>query len=182
MSARAPVGRDAGELRRAFDEGFALPYPERGAASEDLLALRINGHPYALRVRELEGLHRAGKVVALPSPLPDLLGLAGIRGRLMPVFSLAALLGEKASSEGVARLALCDAGEPLALAFTTFDGHVRVAPHAIAAAPGSLAADGAAVGREHVHEVVSLEAGICPLVSVPSIIEVLRARTENRGR
>jgi chemotaxis signal transduction protein len=158
---------DVSTLRASFDEAFARAHRPRATGLEDLLVLRIEGHPHALRIRDLQGLHRAGKVVPLPSPCPELLGLAGIRGALLPVFSLAALLGY-GGRELPTWLVLCESGqgraEPMALAFAALEGHVRVGPDQICAA-----AEGAA--RAHLPQMVRLTAGMCPLVQVSSIVE-----------
>jgi chemotaxis signal transduction protein len=159
---------DASALRRSFDEAFARAHRPRATGLEDLLLVRIEGHPYALRIRELEGLHRAGKVVPLPSSCLELLGLAGIRGALVPVFSLPALLGY-GGRESPTWLVLCHGAEgrgrePMALGFGGLDGHVRVGPDQICGA-----AEGAA--RAHLQQMVRLPAGVCPLVDVRSIVD-----------
>ncbi len=157
------------ELRRSFDEIFARPRPERGGALEDLLAIRVGAHPYALRLAELRGLERTPKLTPLPAAAAELLGLAAIRGRLVTVFSLAALLGYGATRDGHGWLALCERGELVGLAFDGFEGHRRVAATAI-----HPAAEGAR--REHLTQVLSLTEGSRPLVDTLSIVNVLRAR------
>jgi chemotaxis signal transduction protein len=157
-------------LRRAFDEAFAAPPPGRAAGQHDLIAIRVSGHPYALRIAELRGLERDLRLTPLPSSHPELLGLASIRGRLVSVFSLAVLLGYPGGrADGDRWLALSDAGEPLGLAFEGFDGHRRVEEAQICPA-----ADGAR--REHLAEVVRLPEGTSALISVASIAAALRAR------
>ena len=76
----------------------------------------------------MSGLATDRKVVAVPSPIRELLGVAGIRGALYPVYSLAALLGYDSDSEGGRWLALSGADEPFALIFSAFDGYARI-PH-----------------------------------------------------
>ena len=51
------------------------------------------GAPFAFRLAEIAGVAVDRKLTSLPSPVPELLGLAGLRGRLVPVYSLTALLG-----------------------------------------------------------------------------------------
>ncbi len=160
------------EFRRSFDEGFALPLRERTSGLEDLLAIRIGGDSYALRVRELTGLDRSRQVVPLPTRVPDLLGLAGIRGKLVPVFSLAVLLGYAKDRDDTAWLALCNRDQELALSFGEFTEHVRVTPGQICPA-----ADGAA--RDHVREVVRIDSKTFAIVSVPSIVSSIQGRMEN---
>ena len=116
------------ELRRAFDESFAVAPPERVTSWEDLLSVRIGGDPYALRVRDISGFMASGRIVPLPSRLPELLGMAGVKGALVPVFSLEALLGYVRPVEAPRWLALTGKVETVALAFGEFEGHLRILP------------------------------------------------------
>jgi len=164
-------GRQFEDLRRSFDESFALPLDSRSTSLEDLLVVRVGGDRFALRVAELAGLHRRRRIVRLPGSRADLLGLAGIRGRLVPVFSLAVLLGYAADRDDNSWLILCNRDQELALSFGEFTGHVRVEPSQICPA-----ADGHA--REHLREVVRIDSGSCPLVGVPSIVSIIQTRID----
>lgn len=123
----APVGLEERLLsfRRAFDQAFAVAPTATVEVYEDLLAVRVAGDPYALRVREITGLVASRKIVSLPSRRPELLGVAGIRGSLVAVYSLAALLGYGVESKPPAWLAL-PADEPIGLGFEEFEGFFRV--------------------------------------------------------
>ncbi len=114
------------EIRRAFDLSFALAPQAKNEETEDLIALRIRGDAYGLRVREIAAVAKAGRVVPLPSKTPELLGIAGIRGMVVPVYSLAVLLGYEPSREAPRWLALAGAGEPMALALGDFEGYLRL--------------------------------------------------------
>src|SRR5436309_1156564 len=83
------------ELRRAFDGTFAKAIRTAGgeAQEEDLLAVRIFTHAYAIRVAEIAGIITSRKIVPVPSRRFELLGVAGLRGGLIPVYHLGALLG-----------------------------------------------------------------------------------------
>src|ERR1700694_1468677 len=82
------------EMRRLFDESFSLASPEQQRAPEPMLAITLEGERFALRVHEIGGLALSKeKVVPVPTRVPELLGLTGIRGVVVPVFSLARLLG-----------------------------------------------------------------------------------------
>jgi chemotaxis signal transduction protein len=113
-------------LRRHFDQAFAEPHRPPPAASVDLLALRLSGRRYAIRQDQVSGLVARRPVIALPSSHPHLLGLAGVRGVLVPVFSLAGLMGATASGERADWLVLCGHDEPVGLAFQDLDRYVRV--------------------------------------------------------
>src|SRR6185436_11866201 len=96
----APEGTAAvlAELRRVFDGSFAAAPADGRAVPEKLLALRLGTDPFAVRVAELRGFERLRHVIALPGASADLLGLTGIRGTLVPVYSLALVMGYPAES------------------------------------------------------------------------------------
>lgn len=119
-----PLDRRLGELRQAFDASFAQPPAPPPEAQEHLLLVTAGSTRLALRLGELSGLQPLRRLVSLPGARRELLGLAGVRGRLVAVFSLARLLGLEATGDGRPRwLALCG-GEhsQLGLAFAQFDG------------------------------------------------------------
>lgn len=173
----AAAGR-AAEMRRAFDASFALPPPQASQDVEDLLAIRVAGDPYALRLREITGMVAGRLVVPVPAGTRDLLGLAGIRGGVVAVFALASILGYP-QAPGLPRwMILCGADEPIALAFSDFEGHVRLPTSSIhAAAALDAAAEGSHVTRQHVDQVARTEAGARPLISVPLILAAIHSRS-----
>jgi len=129
LSAVSPIPEKVAELRRVFDEARAVPFSAgTEGQAEDLLAIRISGDAYAIKVSEIAGLATGRKVVPVPSPIPELLGLAGIRGTLVPVYSLNALLGYGSQAERPRWLALCGTEECFALAFHEFEGYLSIAP------------------------------------------------------
>lgn len=124
-TARGP-GVSADELRRAFDLGFATMPVDGGESAEPFLALTMGKDAYAVRVREIAGFAAARKIVALASPIPEMLGLAGLRGTLVAVYSLARLFGYEDSDPRLRWFILCAGPEPLALAFAEFHGYLEV--------------------------------------------------------
>jgi chemotaxis signal transduction protein len=145
--------RRVADLRSAFDRAFGEPPAVATTITEDLLGIRIAGDPYALVVSELSGVVSGRKVVALPSRRAELLGVAGIRGGVVPVYALAGLLGYDAAPSAAAWLALCGSTDPVALAFDQLEGFLRV-PRA-----DLHATDRAETARRHVTQVVRV-AGI----------------------
>jgi purine-binding chemotaxis protein CheW len=125
----------AADLRRDFDSAFAAPMASRVVDVVDLLALRLGGQAVAVRLADITGVLARPRIVRLPSTTPHLLGLAGIRGRVVPVFHLAALLGHHDDSDELRWLLLCGVDEPVALAFASFEGHLRVARTELSHAP-----------------------------------------------
>jgi chemotaxis signal transduction protein len=79
-----------------------------------------------VRTHETCGLANDRKIVALPSATRELIGIAGIRGALIPVYSIAALLGYSADGVPGRWLALCGTEETFGLAFSQFEGCVMV--------------------------------------------------------
>jgi chemotaxis signal transduction protein len=116
-------------LRRAFDDSFAAPARVSTEDSVDLLALRVAGEPYAVRLDDISGLLVDRRLVALPATLPEFLGLTGVKGGVVPVWSLSALLGYRVDHDLPRWMVLISGrsrDESLALAFERFDGHLRI--------------------------------------------------------
>ena len=123
-----PESRDvtrAADLREAFDRGFAAPPPPAAPAQLDLLAIRCADHGFALPLSDVLAVYTERKIVAVPSPVPELIGLAGVRGLVAPVYDLRSLLGY---GRGPAPrwLALVRAPEPFAVGFELFEQHLRL--------------------------------------------------------
>jgi chemotaxis signal transduction protein len=164
------------QLRAAFDREFALPPATLAEAADNFLLIRLAGDPYALRVSEITGLISDKKIVPFPSALPEAIGIAGIRGGVVPVYSLAALLGYTGAEHG-RWLASCGETEPLALAFHHFEGYVQI-PHA-----EMYAADAGALPHDHVKDVAKFSGGVTRVVSISSILQTIRQRCgEARAR
>jgi hypothetical protein len=119
-----PAGGTAAQLRQAFDASFAEPLREATVPPEAFLAIRVDADPHALRLADVASLLPLDAVTPLPSPLPELLGVIGHRGAVLPVYDLRTLLGYPGAA--APRWCVVLAAAPLALAFDGFDGHLRV--------------------------------------------------------
>jgi chemotaxis signal transduction protein len=172
----APLGFEERLLRfrHAFDDAFAAAPLTTSDTFEDLLAVRVGGDPYALRVREITGLVASRKIVPLPSGRAELLGIAGIRGALVAVYSLAALLGYAGDSKPTAWLALAGTSEPIGLGFEEFEGFVRVRSGDVYAAPSA----GGTPGALHV---VRVENQSRRIVDIPKAIAALAVHAGMAG-
>ncbi len=111
------------EMRQSFDAAFAAPPASAPTGLVDLLAITVAGHAYALRLNELSGVLCDRVVTPLPTSLRSLVGISASRGTLLPVHSLAYLLGHE--SAGGERWLAVLAGR-VALSFDRFDGHLRL--------------------------------------------------------
>jgi len=159
------LSRRAAELRAAFDRSFAAPPREEGAARQDLLAIRIGAEAYAVKLGQVRGLFADRKFTRVPGGNAALLGVAGFRGTLVPVYSLGILLGHAAPR--VPRWLVVAAVAPIALAFDAFDGHVRAGVDAI------LLRQSPAPVRGYAPEFIRTEGAVRPVLHLPSVIEAL---------
>jgi chemotaxis signal transduction protein len=171
VTAEGTFDQRAADLRAEFDDAFAQPIDRAVAATVDLLALRVAGDRYALRMADLGGLLAGTKVVPLASGRPELVGVAGVRGALMPVYSLASLLGYGARSDGLRWLAVCAGPDPTALAFDELDGFRRVPQSSL------YGFDRSDASRPHLSEVARIEAATFGVVDTRSILKVLAGRS-----
>lgn len=148
------------ELRRLFDASFAeLPDP-REVQVEHWLGVGVDGLQAALRLDAISGLYADRVVTPVPTPLPELLGVVGLRGELVPVYSLAALL-ERGAVQGTPRWFVVARG--VALAFDRFDGYTRVEHEQHAPSAG-------------VGEIVQTAMGRRVVIDVPVVLEKIQAR------
>lgn len=123
MTALPAELRTAAELRAEFDRGFAeLQAPP--VPHVDVIVLRAGGAPYAIARGELAAVRVDLAIVDLPSPARALIGVAAVRGELVPVWDL----GRLAHGEPVRGRRWCAIarGGHAAVAFDRFDGHLRV--------------------------------------------------------
>lgn len=154
------------ELRRAFDATFAARRP-LPAELVDLVAVRAGGLSCAVRVAEIGGVAPYRCVASLPSEEPSLLGIAAVRGEVLPVYDLAALAGSGVA--GAPRWMLLSRGaERVALAFDAIEEYLRVARTAFVAAPPPEP-EAKPVAAEFVRGPSSLR----PVVSVSALLHTI---------
>lgn len=161
----------AAQLRHEFDHAFSLPPQSEAAPARHLLAIRVGGAGYALELADIAGIQLDRPIVPAPGPLPEWLGLAGIRGELVPVYSLAMLLGyAKPAATQVRWLVLCGSDRRVGLAFEAFEGHLNLTPGQIAAT------NPANDSNEHVRTTAHADAVSRPVVSVESVMSGITKR------
>lgn len=118
---------DFEELKSSFDQTFQQARVERNHELVHLLVVRIGTARFALKVRDLAGLARAQTIVPIPAADAGLLGLAGLKGRMVAVYSLAAQIGSPALTTDPQRwLVLCRSDRGIALAFSAAEGTMMV--------------------------------------------------------
>ncbi|HEX3849359.1 MAG TPA: chemotaxis protein CheW [Polyangiaceae bacterium] len=160
------------ELCEAFDRSFAEAEEAERPEQLDFLALRVAGDPYAMRLSEIKSLHVGRKLVTTPSALPALLGMAGFRGVLTPVYDLGRLLGYPAEPSPK-WLVIARSAAPVAFAFAAFEAHLRVALDRLSAP--ELGASAAIRGA------IRQDTGTLPLLHLPSLVEGIAQRIKTFG-
>jgi chemotaxis signal transduction protein len=166
------------EMRRLFDESFAIAPAGNVTESEAMLAIAVEGEHFALRGREISGLSVSNeKIVPVPSRVPELLGLTGIRGVVVPVFSLPRLLGFDSLHGQTRWLVFCgEVQTPIALAFETME-------RLFEATGSDIFVREEPIGRHrHVNATVSEGTTLRGVISIPTLVEYIKARgtTERR--
>jgi chemotaxis signal transduction protein len=155
----------AAELRRGFDASFAAAASTGVAAGEALLAIAVGDRPHAIRLADIAELVTGRPITPLTGPVPELLGIIGLRGTLLPAFDLPALLGEV--DPAPRRWLVVTAAAPrLALAFSRMDGHVQV--------PAGAIARDSSTGSE----VVTIDGAMRPIIEVAALAARLGQRRE----
>ena len=120
------------ELAADFDRSFAEPVAARGHGVQ-ALAIRAGDAPYVLPLSAVGLVLRAPKIVHLPNGPATQLGVAGVRGTLMTIISLAMLLGARPGADAHGWIATPKARRGLALAFDALDGQIIIEPGALPA-------------------------------------------------
>jgi chemotaxis signal transduction protein len=154
-------------LRQHFDHAFTLPFAEQGAPQVKVLGVGIRGRSFSIALLQLGGVHRRPKITAVPSLVPEMLGVAGIRGVLVPVYDLGALIGLPPRSDS-SWIALAQ-DKSVGLAFDEFLGHSTMDSRIYEQATPD------ATGLTRIPE---LEVGSRPIVNVPALIDLIVRRAE----
>lgn len=176
MSAAPMTANRAAELRRVFDEERALPFGARSVEeAESLISIRVCGDAYVMRTSEMSGLVPDRQIVGFPTSVPELLGIAAVRGVVLPVYSLAAMLGYAVETEQPRWLVVCGTDQPLALAFSGFEGYLRVPLDQF------YMAEQKDVARTRVQHVVHRAGMVRAVVSIPLIREAIQTLCGKSG-
>jgi purine-binding chemotaxis protein CheW len=126
------VAQRATQMRREFDQAFAKAIQIDEIAKEKLLAIRAGGQACALRLSAIAGLFADKKITPVPGGHPALRGIAGFRGKILPVYDLANLLGVPDTQSSPRWLVITQAAS-VALAFEAFEAQLLVRAEAIVA-------------------------------------------------
>ncbi len=164
-----PLSATVRSLRQEFDASFARAPRTATEPQLSLLAIRLSGNPYALRVNQIAGLHADRCITPLPSNVASLLGVTGLRGQIAPVYDLASLCGY-ARTAASRWMVLLRPQEPVALAFECFEMHFTVARDRIVSTPAGMRASS---GNAHVNlvDAVQHEDLVRPIVDLNALLQ-----------
>jgi chemotaxis signal transduction protein len=161
------------EMRAAFDRSFAEAPRTEQLQVQDYLAIRVGTDPYAIRLADIAGLFADRPITRLASSDPAFLGIAGLRGAVVPVYDLGAFLGYAPGE--ARRWLLLIGGTTLALAFEGFEGHLRLPQTALAAQVGQ------ARSRVFVQQALHALGSVRPIVHLSAIFQAIEQGTQRRG-
>ena len=85
------------------------------AAATRFLTFEVDAQLYALRTDEVAEVIRLPAMARVPQGPPALLGVANLRGAVLPVASLRVMLGGKPGADAAARVIVLDVGAPVAI-------------------------------------------------------------------
>ena len=172
-SARQSEGKGDGrslELRREFDSAFAAPRAVRSSDVEKLVVLQVGSLWVACRVLEVTRFESLRRVVPLSNGAPGLIGIAGLRGKVVPVFGLAAILGI-GGAEGTPWVAICGEADPIGLAFDRLDRFVTVRRSDV-----SAVGDGNRLSS-HTNGLLRIGSVAHDVLDLPAVLSAIRGAT-----
>ena len=107
----------------------------------------------------------------MPSPAREFLGVAALRGGIVPVYSLRALLGDATGDERPRWLVVAGRERVAAFAFDGLEGYLRVPQADISQAQGEAP-------HGHVHASAVIDGKPRPIVRIRSLIDHLEKRID----
>ena len=115
--------------------------PTLGAGNRQFLTFLLSDRVYALPAEEVAEVIRTPSVARVPQAPPALIGLANLRGGILPLVSLRNLLGLKETDNEGRRAIVLGGASPAALAVDSVETLVTVTAKRVEASRDELAAD-----------------------------------------
>ena len=168
------VTERAAALRFEFDAQFGAA-PRDTRECEDFLLVQAGGLPYALRLAQVGGVTKSTVLAPAPSRRPELLGLAGFRGRILCVYGMATLLGGAEDAGSNSWLALSGGDDSIAVAFEKLEAFARVDRARVHV--DSVAES----GQSLLKGVVETEPAARPVVDLARMFAVVRRSADSVG-
>jgi purine-binding chemotaxis protein CheW len=113
------------------------------ASFSRFLTFRVDAQLYALRSEEVSEVIRVPALARVPQGPPALLGVANLRGAVLPIAGLRELLGKPAAAHpATARALVLDIGDAVALLVDSVETLESASAEQLESGPRELAADG----------------------------------------
>ncbi|MGH6979626.1 MAG: chemotaxis protein CheW, partial [Stellaceae bacterium] len=141
---------------------FAAAPDAATVPGERFLVVGVGGEILLLRLSQIAGLFADRRIVPMPRAGAFLLGITGLRGAILPVYSLAASLGYPPPTVPP-RWTVTMADAALAFAFDRFDRHIEVPRDRI------VPRADADRGRGHLREAAPVGRDNLSIVDLPSV-------------
>jgi len=139
------------------------------SSSEDqrFLTFKSDGRFYALPAASVSEVVRMPPLARVPQAPRSLMGLANLRGSVLPVASVRVLLGRRdIATTHASRLIVLDATSPVALAVDEVSSLVRVAAGKVKTAEADIASE----AGEHLSGVFEIGAGVTKILDVAELL------------
>lgn len=157
-------------LRRDFDQTFAQPVDTSAPVMADVLLIYLGGQVHALRLSDVMHLHPVTAVTSVQGPLPELTGVEGFRGEVLPVYDLRLIMGTQAGTP--AQWCVVARQLPVALAFDGFERHLRCPADTL-----SVNADSGVAMQRHLDGWLRTPQGTWPIVDVAAVLRWIQSAT-----
>lgn len=137
------------------------------AADERFLTFRSEGRLYALPAASVSEVVRMPPLARVPQAPRSLMGLANLRGTVLPVASVRALLGRTDIAATLAsRLIVLDGTSKVALAVDEVANLVRIAPEKVRTAEADIASE----AGEHLRGVFENDSGVAKILDIAELL------------
>jgi chemotaxis signal transduction protein len=118
-------------LKQEFDSSFerdVMPPVD----TVDIMYILVATRRFALGIKEVSGLAKLEKLVAIPSRAEAFAGVTGLRGEVLPVYDIGKMLGLDSGREPLRWMVTVSAqGQMLAVGFAAMVGYGRIAKSSI---------------------------------------------------
>jgi chemotaxis signal transduction protein len=162
------------ELRTSFDQTFAVAPRAEAEPLISLISVRVINKPFVLRSEHIIGIVKAKRITPFPSSIPECIGVAGIRGVLVPVFRLAGFLGLECPTGAGHWIVLANRESPIGFAFDEFEGQVEVARSA-------LYSEQANGGSTNAELLARIRSSVRPVIDIAQIVQQIRNKAGLSG-
>ena len=161
-----------------------MPEPEAGSTDAAgvlrFLMVRVDERPYALRAEDVAEVIRVPVMTRVPQSPRALLGVANLRGSVLPVASLRGLLGmDEASMPPSARAVVLDVGMPVAVVVDAVNALVGVTPDRIQSRQAEL---GAEPGERLKGSLQDGDSGAAKILDIKALLDAAFARGKRTSR